>query len=64
MKQGDAELQSDTQRPRQHHPPSASLNGQGERGGGGVEEEGREGVVVGGGRPAQEAEVWVWPSLS
>ena len=30
----DAELQSDAQRPRQRHPPSASLSGRGEGGGG------------------------------
>ena len=47
MRRRDAELQSDTQRPRQRHPPSASLNG---RGGGGR-----------GGRLAQETDVLVWP---
>ena len=35
MTRRDAELQSDTQRPRKRHPPSASLSGRGERGGGG-----------------------------
>ena len=31
----DAELQSDTQRPRQRHPPLSFLSGRGEGGGGG-----------------------------
>ena len=34
MKWRDAKLQSDAQRPRQRHPPSASLSGRGEGGGG------------------------------
>ena len=56
-----AELQSGTQRPRQRYWPSASLSGR---------EEGGEGWRVGGGgrgkgwRPAQETEVWAWPSSS
>ena len=33
MKRRDAELQSDTQGPRQRHPPSAYLRDQGEGGG-------------------------------
>ena len=37
------ELQSDTRRPPQLHPPSASLRGGGEAGGGGGEERGGEG---------------------
>ena len=46
MRRKDAELQSDTQRPRQRHPPSASLKrpGGGGRGGGGE---------AGGGRRAE-----------
>ena len=72
MTEQDAELQSDTRRPRQRHPPSASLSGRvegGEGEGGGEEEEERGGGGVGegrrgegsgggkGGRPAQETEV-------
>ena len=56
------ELQSDTQRPRQRHPPSAFLCGGG--GGRGKEGKGREGQGGygkgggEGGRPAQITEVW------
>ena len=70
MRRRDAELQSDTQRLRQRHPPSASPNGRGEGGGeegwrgegGGVE--GGRGEGGKGGRPALGTEVWVWLSSS
>ena len=46
MRGRDAELQSDTQRPQQRHPPSASLSGPGEGGG----RRGEGGGGAGGGR--------------
>ena len=54
MARRDADMQRDTQRPLQRHPPSASLSGR------------REGNVGGGrgGRPAQETEVWIRSSSS
>ena len=52
MRRRDSELQSDTQRPRQRYPLSASLSGQAEGGGGE------------GGHPAQETEVRVLSSSS
>ena len=71
MSRRGVELQSDTRRPRQRHPSSASLRGGGEGGEGEAEEGGRpvqetEAWVWAGerGRPAQETEVWVWPSSS
>ena len=67
MKRRVAKLQSDAQRLRQRHPPSASLSGRGEgegaERGGGEGEEGRVGEGKGG-RHAQDTEVWVWPSSS
>ena len=48
MTRRDAELQSDTQRPRQRYPPWEASGG-----GGGKE-----------GRSAQEIDLWVWPLSS
>ena len=65
MGRKDAELQSDAQRPRQRHPPSALVSGRGEGGGWGVEgggwrveggegERGEGGEGSEGGGPVQE----------
>ena len=63
MRRRCARPQSDAQRLRQRHPPSASLSSQGEGEGGGGGKGGRVGGRKGG-RHAQETEVWVWPSSS
>ena len=43
MTRRDAKLQRNTQRPRQRHPPSASLSGREDEGGGGRRGEGEKG---------------------
>ena len=55
MTRRDAELQSDTQRPRQRHPPSASLSGRGESGRGGRGRLAQETIKSGSGHRRLEA---------